>query len=234
VVLKLQVLLEEDWVAAGDTVSRKLEVVKFGFQIVLTFGAGLRGEEMVKADLGRMAELLSESLAHPLVPHVTIALLGRVKGEKQEKCHLLPMALESASGILYGLWIHRLVLCYRALGITQGPVLRTIKKRKTVRARVSDLDPKFHEYLRRVQRRWPRVLPPDVDVAAEMSLRHSGHIGSTSQARNVKMPEQAITLNNRWRKRDRSKGKAVSMSMFDHYSDVRAMAPSLCEYSGSL
>jgi hypothetical protein len=202
--------------------------------VLITYGAGLRGEEVVKGDLKRTRNLLDESLAHPEKPHITVALLGRVKGEKDERCHLLPLALSSRLGLEYALWVHRLAQCYAALNIATGPLLRVIKMRKTVRARVADLDPAFHHYLRRVQQRWPQVLAPSVDIEAEFSLTRSGRRGSNSQSRNMKIPKSVVELNNHWRKRERSKGKIPVVGMYEHYLDVRVMAPALCEFSESL
>jgi hypothetical protein len=59
----------------------------------------LERQDIPKFDLGTMREYLEESLLNPRHPHVVIALKGRVKGETDIRCHLLPVVMKTASGI---------------------------------------------------------------------------------------------------------------------------------------
>jgi hypothetical protein len=98
-VLKLEVLFEPEWnkLEVTDTEGR-LKVALIITKVNVGFSGGLQGDEVSKMDLCEARKHLEESLYHPRQPHVTIALLGRVKGETQNRCHLLPIALRSANG----------------------------------------------------------------------------------------------------------------------------------------
>jgi hypothetical protein len=48
----------------------------------------------MKADLLATAKHFPTSMNHPRLPHGTLALRGRVKGETADRCHLLPLACD--------------------------------------------------------------------------------------------------------------------------------------------
>jgi hypothetical protein len=233
--LKLEELWENAWTALEPSdVEGRLKISLMATFANVGYGGGLRGEEVCKADLGATRKHLDESLRHPRKPHVTIGLLGKVKGETNNRCHMLPLALTTASGLEIGKWVHRVVRLYEAKNIVKGPMFRINKGRRTVRARTADWDSVFHDYLRGVQEKWPGTLSPTVGIEGEYSLRRSLRRGSTSQARNKKIPKEVIELNNRWRKVDRSGGRQVAVGMMEHYSDVRATLEALLQYSEAL
>ena len=234
--LVIQVLMEEDWTEMEEEGNREDQLHLAMFAVVLTIGfsGAFRGEEIPKFDLGTTREHLEESMLHPRHPHVTIALKGRVKGETRTRCHLLPVAMKTESGIENAKWLQRLVDLYERKGIVKGPLMRTLKNGKLVKSRITDHDPRYHDFLRRVQMRAPEVLNPKVKVEDEASLFCSGRKGSVAQARNMRIPKEVIDSNNRWRKVERAGGRQITVGMMEHYSDVRAMIKALLEYSSRL
>jgi hypothetical protein len=228
------ILLEEDWQHTANDPTVRTKVGQIAFHVVVGYGGGLRGEEIVKADLGHTAQLLQTSAAYD-IPHVTIALLGKFKGEHHDRCHLLPMALKTRSGIKIGLWVHRLVLHFQSIGVTKGPILRVNRRSaKGVRGKITDFDPDFHKYLARLQARWPKVLDPSIDVQTECSLRRAMRRSSTNEARNQGIPKDIIEANQRWRTVERARGKAPSVGLLEHYSEARCLVPTITRYSASL
>ena len=234
--LAIQTLLEEDWTEAEMTKDRdsQLKIAVMAVSLCLGFSGALRGEEIVKSDLGTTRDLLEESLCHPRRPHVTVGLKGRVKGENHTRCHLLPLVLRSASGIENGKWIQRLVDLYERRGLIKGPLIQVMKEGKLKPAKIADLDPIYHDYLRRIQIRSPSILSPKVDVADEASIKRGPRRGSIGESRNVGTPQEIIDANARWRKVERAGGRQVSLGMMEHYSDVRAIVETLLRYSGPL
>jgi hypothetical protein len=200
------------------------------FAVVSTIGfsGAIRGEEIPKFDLGTTREHLDESMLHPQHPHVTITLKGRVKGETRTRCHLFLVDMKTDSGIENAKWL------YERKGIVKGPLIRTLKNGKLVKSRITDHDPRYHDFLRRVQMRAPDVLNPKVKVEDEASLFRSGRKGSVAQARNMRIPKDVIDSNNRWRKVERAGGRQITVRMMEHYSDVQAMIKALLGYSSRL
>jgi hypothetical protein len=108
----IQVLLEEDWDVQVGTghVTGQLVVATNAVVYLAGYCASLRGKEIPKADIVGTAEHRHASVNHRRHPHITLALKGRVKGETADRCHLLPLAMTTASGLRNGLWIQRLYL----------------------------------------------------------------------------------------------------------------------------
>jgi hypothetical protein len=231
-----QTLLEQDWEFFEGDSEGKLKTALTAVMLVHGFGAGLRGEEIVRMDLGAIRKYWEEAMDHPEAPHVPLMLAGRFKREVGEKLFCQPLAVKSKSGLEYRLWLHRLILTYDIMGIRAGPVFRTAGKQVggIRRAQMGDLDPMFHALLLRVQMLWPNVVPDSVDVVQETSVFRSLRRGSTAQAQNVRLPKEVIEANNRWRKAARSRGLTPGMSMMERYSEARASVPTLIRYSGEV
>lgn len=239
--LSIQEMLEEDWITAPDTESplNTMErVAGMAVMFLVGFGGGLRGEEIVKADLATSRDYLSQSLSHVRFPHVTLGLKGRVKGETKIRCHLLPLALRTHSGLEIGKWFQRLLDVLERRGVTRGWLFQTGRGRTGTgprkRPHFGEFEGTFRDYLRRLQVSKPHVLHPSVDVEEEFSLRRSLRRGSTAQARNRKVPGDVVETNNRWRKVERAGGKQASLGMMEHYSDVRAGIEALLQYSEAM
>jgi hypothetical protein len=75
-----------------------------GFVIAAGFLCGLRGEEIMKVDLGGLIKYLESGRNHATCPHLIVALLGSLKGETGEGYHMMVMARELQSGIIAGIW----------------------------------------------------------------------------------------------------------------------------------
>jgi hypothetical protein len=80
-----------------------------GLTLTAGFLCGLRGEEIMKVDLGGLIKYLEVGRNHPTCPHAIVALLGRLKGETGECYHMMVMARVLNSGIEGGIWADRVV-----------------------------------------------------------------------------------------------------------------------------
>jgi hypothetical protein len=231
-----QTLLESDWELFEGDEHGQLKTALTAVSLIGGFAAGLRGEEIVRMDLGAIRKHWNESMEHPDAPHVPLMLAGRFKREIGEKLFCQPLALESKSGLKIRLWMFRLIGAYDKLKVVDGPVFRTAGKvQGTIRrAQIGDLDPMLHAVLKRVQLQWPSVIPDSVDVENEYSMFRSIRRGSTSQAQNVQLPKEVIEANNRWRKALKARGLTPGMSMMERYSEARASVLTLIRYSGEI
>lgn len=225
-------ILEEKWGRTDLDFGERLEVALTGALLVIGFTAALRGEEMPQIDLGPMYKYWEEGDRHPRLKHVPLVLLGRFKQTIGEKLYFQPLAQVTNSGIQVKQWVGRVLFLYKKAGVTGGPMFRTVSKKGVVKgASVGDLDVLFHDIMRQVQERRPDLLPVNVIVHDEYSVRRSLRRGSTSEAQNVQVPKEVIEANNRWRKHMRSRGILPSMDMIERYSDAKASITALVRYS---
>ena len=112
----------------------------------------------------------------------------------------MPLVAVTASEIIIGLWSGRVIDSYDAAGIVIGPVSRVSTRAGLPRrAKISDLDPLFHDVPRRVKVLRPDQRMRDTDVSVDFSMQRSLRIGSNTQARTKRIPAVVETLNNRWR-----------------------------------
>jgi hypothetical protein len=123
-----QTLLENDWELFKGDAHGKLKMALTAVSLIGGFTAALRGEEIVRMDLGAIRKHWNESMEHPDAPHVPLMLAGRFKREVGEKLFCQPLSLESKSGLKIRLWMFRLMGAYDALKIVDGPVFRTAGK----------------------------------------------------------------------------------------------------------
>ena len=237
-VLRALEMLEDDWriyfevqdVTGLNKTGLTMTMIVAGF-----FGA-LRGEEVCKIDVGTMREHWKESTEDPRHPHVPLMMAGKFKRETGIKLFCQPLALKSNSGVdICGIFRRTLGVQER-LGVTHGPLFRTKGKRDThfKPASVGDLDIMFRDVLKRIQQKWPNVIPESVKVEEEYSMSRSPRRGSTAEAQNQEIPREVIEANNRWRKRMRSKGLTPGMSMMERYTDAKASVKALTRYSRNL
>jgi hypothetical protein len=234
VLLKLQELWEDDYNSPNKTEQEKLQVALVAMAAICGFSGALRGDEIPKADLGKIREFLMESLQNPRKPHVTMVLHGRFKGFKIDRDYLLPLAPETKSGLKNRVWLCRVVLGYQKLGVTEGPVFR-LEGEQLTKARVRDLDAMLHEALERLQQKWPNLIPASVNIK-DFSFDRSFRRGATAEAQNQHIPEEVINANNRWRASEGAKGGKVAKggNMMQYYTEVRAAIVSLLRFSESL
>jgi hypothetical protein len=135
------------------------------------------------------------------------------------------------------LWAYRAIVAYEKFGVTTGPMFRVAGLKagaKTKRSKMGDLDPAFHEVLKRVQDRWPHVISESVKVEDDYSIRRSLRRGSTSRAQNQGIAASVVEANQRWRKHERSQGVLPSMGMMKRCSDAKASVKTLPQYSEGL
>ena len=85
-----------------------------------------------------------------------------------------------------------------------------------------------------IQEKFPRLIPPSVNVVEEYGIFRSFRRGSLSHARNMGVEGPDLDIINRWRQVENAQGKKPAMRMRDHYSEIRLMLPTLLRYSKAL
>jgi hypothetical protein len=236
-------MLEEDWrIFEHDSVGR-LKTALTGLMITAGIGGGMRGEELVRVDIGVIRKHWKDLLTHPEEPHVPLGMAGRFKRQVGEKVYVQPLALESVSGLQYRLWMQKALQEHGKAGTFNVPMFRVEEKQKRGTrlggrgyrgAKVGDLDTVLRPLLLRVQEKHPETIGDDLNVEEEYSARRSFKRGATSQALNKKIPQDVIEANNHWRKDEKSRGSTPHMALLERYTDARAVVPLLVRFSGML
>jgi hypothetical protein len=237
-----QRMLEDDWkVFQNDPVGR-LKTAVTGVMIVGGLGGGLRGEEIIRVDLGVIRKHLKEACDHPGESHIPLDMVGRFKSQVGEQICVQPLPNESVSGLGYRLWMFRAIVSYAKFGITQGLIIRVTIKPKAgganaatfKQAKVGDLVNIFHPVLIRAKGSFPEIISLEVNVEEEYRVSRSLKRGATSQARNKEIPTDIIETSNHWRKMERARGATPHMALLERYADARAVLPLLVRFSREL
>jgi hypothetical protein len=87
--------------------------------VTVTYVISLRGSEGFLLDIEGLR-------CHPQRPgdkHITLALLGKIKGESQDRDHLIPCSPVSSSGIEVKASVDRLIQAKARIGCFDGPVI---------------------------------------------------------------------------------------------------------------
>jgi hypothetical protein len=105
----------------AETMSELNRWVVLGAYSVLTYLVSLRGSEGFLIDLGglRLHKVDDDKQRN----HFLIPLLGKVKGEQHDRCHLLPCTMVTNSGIKPFEWVKMLLVLKGKQGLTSGPAI---------------------------------------------------------------------------------------------------------------
>jgi hypothetical protein len=219
--------LDREWARATAWAERH-RLASVGAYIVVAFCDSFRGNEVFLTDLFGLDKYLREL---PAGDHVIVPLLGRYKGEMHNRYHLTPLAASTNSGIQVRCWLERLVGVWRDIGRTHGPAFGT-REREVLAS--GFIEEKIVDLLFEVRAENASILPPDVDFGEEFGISRSFRRGATSTARVRKVPEEVVSLTNRWRKFEHAKGRRPRLTMQDHYSNIKILIPELVAFSQAL
>ena len=245
VIVELLERVKRDVAYSGDN-NEKNELTKFGAYIAVCTAASLRGNEGFMADLsgiirhldkGRggvvpaksLKENFDEDVAQSL-PHVVIALLGKVKGETGEDTHQIGLASKTTSGIEVRWWIEELVRVALEEGRRSGPAF-AYSDGKLVAS--SEYNAMFLDYLEDIQAQTNLI---EEKIVVRESFGISRTLRKTSQARATRAGISTTDQKrmNRWKIVDNADGKKPNFEMKDLYAGVLAQMPVTWRYSYAL
>jgi hypothetical protein len=222
--------LEDDW-STAVTDKARFKLARMAMIMLCGYLCGLRGEEIMKADIVGFLKYLDTGADVSVRPHAITPLLGRLKSEVGERYHMQVMARVTQSGMHAGIWCDCMGTLLVDRKKTNGFMFgdKNGKQRK-----IGYYDDEFRERLVRVKMSNPSYFEPGISIIPECySLRSSIRRGSNTAAVNSGVPQPVIELNNRLRKFEKSKVMRPGMSMFSHYTDSKLAMPTLWRYSRS-
>ena len=131
--------MESDWAVFSSDLEGRYSTAMTSCLFIAGFFAALRGEELVRVDLGAIRKNWEEAMKYTQAAHVPLMLSGRFKREVGEKLFCQPLASVTKSGVRILLWFHRFLETAAQAGITSGPFFLAPNGK---RATTADLDVK--------------------------------------------------------------------------------------------
>ena len=188
----------------------------------------LRGEEVFKLVLGKARDFLLEARSNWAHSHVILPLRGKFKGETGESFHFVAVTAKINSGLAIGKWLERGIAFRERRGVIRGYFFTN---NKGGRMKSKDLEVDILDRIAVIQRRYPDLIRPGVEVNEEYGLSRFFRRGSNSEANNRGVSEGGIDHNNRWRKVERAGARKPKLRMREYYTDVLVSLESLLRYS---
>jgi len=219
-------MLETEWAFEPG-----LEVALEGAFYTIAFCVALRGEEVEMVKMRGIRKHWDQAMAHEELPNIAKALLGRFKNEMGEAYHLMPMLARTPRGLKRGVWVRRVLDCYTAKKVFSRYMFRNANGTK---AKAKLMEPKFHDRLTQVQHNFPHLLDPEVVVVEEYGVSRSFRRGGTSKATSNGALPHVVELNGRWRKVNQSGVSRPSITIREHYMDVRLTLKPLLAFTSFL
>jgi hypothetical protein len=181
---------------------------------ILTYTLSLRGSEGFLLDL----KGLHRNANPPNNRYLLIALLGKVKGEHHDRCHLLPSVKDTSSGLKIQAWIHRLMDQKKNIGLIDGPAISDHEGKVMDTRTIDDM---LHKCLEDLLEAQPDLFPQGInskdDIREKYQAFRSYRRGSVTRATNQRVKSTDIDTVNRWHVWNQSNGNRPNFSMRQHY-----------------
>ena len=232
VVHELHAWLDSDWQAA-TTDEERVEIAEMAMLTVVCFCAGMRGEEMFLMHAPSTRKVNQHARGRERNVHACLGLIGARKRLAGTRCFLIPMVVETETGLKPGLWIDRMLAALAGVGRAETWVFQHRSKPEK-KPQLRDYTPLFVNYLERIQLSRPDLIHKDLDVGDAFGLARSARRGSTTHARNQGVSEADVETNQLWRKTYLNVGTANLGRMLHHYTEMSQSLKILLRYSRQL
>jgi hypothetical protein len=200
--------------------------------VAICFVVSLHGPEGLLLDLEGLDEMVT-----PLIhTHLTIPLLGQVKGEHHARAHLLPCVFVTSSGIRIQLWLQQLVQLRTRKGLRKGPA---ICDSGGIQLTTQVLNARFVECLCDIFDEKPELFLANInnygDIEMWYNVFRSLRRGSNSRPLSQGISDTCTSVINRWHLKEKAKGKMPSFTnMPQYYADINMLTSNFLTYTGAM
>jgi hypothetical protein len=225
-VLKVASLWIQDAVSTRD----HNRWIVFHAYVVVTYVVSLRGSEGLLLNLAGLIQQCEKGDGTCIV----IALLGKIKGEHHERCHLLLSVPVTQSGVRVAESLERLIASKRRNGFEDGPAISDEKGEAYSSWAIDDC---LHEILEDLFDEKPTLFPQTIGDKEELKKRFQAfrtfRPTLDTQAVEMKVAQDDIIVVNRWKSIEKVKGVRPSRPMCQHYTDVSLLLKPFLRYTWS-
>jgi hypothetical protein len=165
-----------DRLGDGRLLEERDEVALCAAYAAIAFCRSLTGNEAFLVDLAGLKKYFTELEGEN---YVTIPLLGRYKGEKHARYHLVPMAAQTNSGLPVRKWVGRLLQVQESQGRRQGPTFQDAVGRVM---NTQSVEAQLIKQLQRIKSTQPGIIPHDIDCFEHFGVSRSFCRGAISAA----------------------------------------------------
>ena len=235
ILMQLLKNLEEDCRLPVVSRERRRFLAVFGAYLVIGYGGSLRGNEGFFVEAKRLIQDIHVGIVDPAHPHVCVPLYGRFKNEANEATSLLLLANESKHGLPMRRWVERLagVLLLEGALKREGSHVPAICEADGTLMESSKINSEFLDQLERIQRELPMLIGDKVKVRQRYGISRSLRRGSRTRAQKMRVEKDIVELINRWSRYESVRGRP-SLTMFEHYAEMKQLLDIFVIYSESL
>ena len=181
-------ILELEWerTARGDK-NERCRIASTACLLISGYFAALRGEELNRIHLGMIRKNWKECVEYQGANHIPLMLVGRFKNVVGQVLFCQPLCVKTKDGFNLKRWFFRCLEAFSARGVDLGLMFRNSEGKKSS---LVEMDVMLHDTLVKVQLRYPSIIPDSVRVQDEYSVYWSLRRGATTEARNVRIPDE--------------------------------------------
>jgi hypothetical protein len=229
----LKRVLEEADLRIDGAVS-PLEVnrwIVFHTYAVVSYVLSLRGKEGLLLDLEGLHRFWESGDA----TYVVVTLQGTVKGESNDRDHLLPCVKMTTSGVDVKASLARLMTHKTSLDVIDGPAISDEKGRSYT---TKDMTDSFQEILEDLFDTERHFFPPDITSKDILRERYQAFRSfrrtSDTRAAEMEVSPSDVDIVNRWESVEKAQGRRAAMPMRLHYLQFDLCLKPFLRYTGSM
>jgi len=228
-IVELLMKIEREIESAEDTSSHHFWIV-FSAYVAISYVISLRGPEGLLLDLHGLHKHWRST-----DDYVVIALLGKVKGESQDRAHLIPCVIKTKSNIEIRTILKRLIEVKRDLGFSQGPAISDIHGNLLS---TTILNERLQDLLSNIFDEQSSLFPGNMTSKELIKERYqcyrSFRRASDTRALEMKVAKNDSEIVNRWRTVESAQGKRPSMPMRQHYAQFELLLGPFLRYTSMM
>ena len=196
--------------------------------VSVTYVVSLHGPEGFLLDL----EGLNRHWQGKNVDHFIIALRGKIKGEHNARCHLLPCTPIIGTGIKIKESVKRLIDLKAAQGVTDGPAISKENGNLFLTRAIDDAMLLTLEELFETHRDlFPTKIESPEDLRKSYQVFQTLQRTSDTQALEMKVNKDDIDVVNRWAGVEKAQGRRPAREMRHYYADITLLLKPFLQYT---
>jgi hypothetical protein len=189
--------------------------IVFHSYVVVTYVVSLRGPEGLLLDLAGLRRNWGTGSDGT---YFFVALLGKIKGEQYDRCHLIPCSNVTSSGIDIKASIERLLAYKETKKVVDGPAMTDDKG---VPHTCRDVDDMLHEVLEDIFDSDRDLFPPAIKDVETLRTAYQAfrtfRRTSDTRALEMKVARDDIDVVNRWQQVEKAQGRKLGGQAMRHY-----------------